>query len=504
VVWTDVLALAGQADVASHPWKDFETQLYNDEFNVVAPWSDLKKTYFTLCRFYNAAGFSDLILRARWALEESPNLNQHDHFIFDEYQDFNVAEAHLLARITAEADATLVVGDDHQVLYETLKAGKASLIRAIYAREDVVNAMLPFCGRCDFHITKAAAHYIKQHADRDCIEKIYLPMTELGATKKVELVACATPSTAVDYIRKFIEKHRDAIEQRREDLADGKSKDALLLILSPSKKVDFYHGAKDELFELIRPYQEERKEFSDDYYKILNYYALARYPEDNFGFRKVLHHERVRLVDLLPLLQTCIATGKSFATLDENITRIALGKASTVRDILDSNRNPAEKVVALREHIEIEDPERLCQDLEKSAIDQARVKAIQHQEEEDAELEEIAIRQMAAVELMTVVGSKGLSADHVIIIGFDNVNMRYITRNAFYVAMTRARRSLHIVTALKAGGAAQPHAYLDDLPVENIQFSKYTKTAGQLTVFNGRADFVDYLASLAKMSRRKR
>jgi ATP-dependent exoDNAse (exonuclease V) alpha subunit len=43
----------------------------------------------------------------------------------------------------------------------------------------------------------------------------------------------------------------------------------------------------------------------------------------------------------------------------------------------------------------------------------------------------------------------------VIIIGFDNVNMSWVTRNAFYVAMTRARRSLHIVTALKAGGQSQ-------------------------------------------------
>ena len=56
---------------------------------------------------------------------------------------------------------------------------------------------------------------------------------------------------------------------------------------------------------------------------------------------------------------------------------------------------------------------------------------------------------MSAVELMTIVGSKGLSADHVIIIGFDNVNMSWVTRNAFFVATTRARRSVHLMTALR-------------------------------------------------------
>src|SRR5262249_22176757 len=151
-------------------------------------WKELKETYFTLCQFYNAAGFSDLILRAREALAENPDLNQHHYFIFDEYQDFNAAEEHLLEQITDSADGTLIVGDDDQVLYETLKPGKHSLIRAISTNEGVVNAMLPFWGRCDFHIPRAATHFIKHGADEGCIEKISLPMTEAEATRKVQIV----------------------------------------------------------------------------------------------------------------------------------------------------------------------------------------------------------------------------------------------------------------------------------------------------------------------------
>ncbi len=506
VVWGDVLSLAGQTDHESYAWKEFETQLHNDEFAESAAWKELRNTYFTLCRFYNATGFSDLIVRARDALAENPGLNQHDCFIFDEYQDFNAAEERLLEKITDTAEGTLIVGDDDQVLYETLKAGKASLIRAVYTDTAVVNAMLPFCGRCDFHITKTASHFIKQGADEDCIDKIYLPMTESGDTKKVRFVACATPSTAVDYIRKFIDDHKDGIEQRRKALAEGSSKDAFLLILSPSKKVDFYkpHDAAKHLFDLIMPYRLDRHEFSDDYHKVLNYYALARHSNDNFNFRKVLHHEGLESEDLLPLIQKCLAESKSFAALDADNTKAALERAETVRDILDSNKTVTEKVTALCACIKIRAAELLCRDLEKSAINQARVDALHHQEEEDAELEEIAVKQMAAVELMTIVGSKGLSADNVIIIGFDNVNMRRVTRNAFYVAMTRARRSLHIVTAVKAGGATNPHGFLEGLPAENLEFFKYTKVDGKLTEFKSRAKCKEYLESLVSRSRSKR
>jgi superfamily I DNA/RNA helicase len=278
VIWNDVLLFCGQKDQKRYPWKDgFETQLHDDQFDESPEWKELKKAYFTICQFYNAVGFSDLIMRARDALAESPKLNQHQHFIIDEFQDFNISEEKLLAQITHTTKGKLTVGDDDQVLYDTLKSSKASLIRALYRDNSVVNAMLPFCGRCDFHIVRAADHFIKQRPDPDCIKKIYLPMSDAGSCKKVQVVGCATPATAVDFIRKFIEDHRKEIEQRKKELAEGKSKDAYLLILSPSGSVKFYssNGVREQLLDLVRPFLNERREFSNDYYNVLNYYSLA-------------------------------------------------------------------------------------------------------------------------------------------------------------------------------------------------------------------------------------
>ncbi len=306
----------------------------------------------------------------------------------------------------------------------------------------------------------------------------------------------------MDYIRKFIEDHKVDIDKRVTELAARHAKDAFLLILSPSKAVDFYklNGARDELFKLIAAYGTETRKFSDEYYKVLNYYSLANYPTNNFTFRKVLYHEAVRRDDLLTLLTLCFSEGKPLSAIDDKHIKNAIDKAEKVRDILDSETTVNKKVETLAEHIQIRNLNLLRQDLERDA---KRIEAIEHQDEEEAELEEIQVRQMSAVELLTIVSSKGLSADHVIIIGFDNINMNWITRNAFFVAKTRARRSLHIVTALKAGGAVRPHAFLDHLPDGHLEFSKYMKGERKRVAFPGRNEFLRYLKNLNAQGRRR-
>jgi superfamily I DNA/RNA helicase len=117
---------------------------------------------------------------------------------------------------------------------------------------------------------------------------------------------------------------------------------------------------------------------------------------------------------------------------------------------------------------------------------------LEHQEEEQAELEEIEVTQMSAIELITIVGAKGLSADHVIIIGFDDVNMRWITKNAFYVALTRARKSLHLLTSLQSNGPKRAHDFLGHMPDVHLEFFSYKKGDHSKT-FRTRQRFTLYL-----------
>jgi len=504
IIWGDVLAFYPAPNKCGYEWEEFEEQLHNNKFKEDENWQNLRQTYFELCRVYNAAGFADLIIRARVSLEENPQLNIDSYFIIDEYQDFNLAEEALIFQLVKNAEGLLIVGDDEQVLYEKLKSGKAALIRSLYKNNNYVNAMLPFCARSNYHITKSTAYFIQQHRDPHCIEKIYLPLTKNQNELKVQVIACATATAAVDYIEKFIIDNKSEIEERKIKLSEGKEQDAFLLILTPAREINFYGNSKEKVFNIISDYQIENRTFSEDYYKVLNYYSLAKNNRNNFTFRKVLYYEGFSEKRVHNLIVMAIRDSKNFCDIDLNEVKKILKKCDNIKNIIDEESSIDQKIDKLLEYISISNRKHLKNDFEQQSINKDIVIKLEHGEEEEAELEEIEVKKMCAVELMTIVGSKGLSADHVIIIGFDNVNMNWVTRNAFYVAMTRARKSLHILTALKSGGARRTHSFLNQLPDVHLEFFSYKKRGHVKTVLGNKYRFVDYLNTVNSMSRRQR
>lgn len=505
VVWGDALAFYPLLNKSEYAWKKFEEQLYNAEFEQSEEWSNSKEIYFKLCQFYNATGFADLILRAKDALVENPQLNESNYFIIDEYQDFNSAEDALINQLVNDPKGLLVVGDDEQVLYEKLKSGRPTLIRNLYQNNNYANGMLPFCGRSSFHITKTAGHFIQQQREADCIEKIYLPIKTTDDNSKVQVIACATAPTAVDYIERFVADNKTAIDERKNKLAEGEEKDAFLLILTPAKEVNFYGESKKKIAKIVAEYQAENLYFSEDYYKILSYYSLANNPQNNFTFRKILFYEDIIEAKIHELIEGAMQNGQNLCDIDSEEIKISLQKCNAIKIIIETaGATIEEKIESITSHISIVDKVRLKEDIARKSINQEEITEIEHKEEEEAELEEIEVKKMGAVELLTIVGSKGLSADHVIIIGFDNVNMSWITKNAFYVAMTRARKSLHILTALKSGGARQPNGFLDQLPDDHAEFYSYKKTDHTKNQLQGKQGFKTYLNNLNSMSQQRR
>ena len=192
-----------------------------------------------------------------------------------------------------------------------------------------------------------------------------------------------------------------------------------------------------------------------------------------------------------------IQNNKNICDIDSEIIKNILIKCNEIKDIIDSKKTIDEILDELSKYIVIKNRDSLKNNFESKNISQDAITRLEHEEEEEAELEEIEVKKMNAVELMTIVGSKGLSADHVIIIGFDDVNMKWVTKNAFYVAMTRARKSLHILTALKSGGSKTAHNFLNQLPETHIDFYSYKKSNHSKTTLNGKKGFNDYLRFLS-------
>lgn len=499
IVWDDTLSIAEQTNRTEFSYQKFIDQLHNANFETSNEWLLVHESYFKLSKFYNAAGFADLIVHATQAILENPVLVSHQYFIIDEFQDFNEAEEQFIKGLTQTCSGILIVGDDDQLLYDKLKSGKAELIRNLYQNVEFVKAMLPFCGRSSFHITKSAGYFIKQLSDANCIEKIYLPITTASNGEKVQIVGCAASSSAVDYIIKFIEDHEREIEVRKAELENGSKKDPFLLILTPAKELNFYSssGSNKKLMKVIERYKAEDRKFSEDYYKLLAYYSLANHPENNFTFRKILYYENVTQAEIKTLVRTCINSSINFFNLvDKEIVNIISTKCQKIKTIIDSDASIDDKIQKLSIEVNIADMEGLKRDFSRNNINENQISSMEHQEEESAELEELEIKPMSAVELLTIVGSKGLSADHVIIIGFDDQNMSWISKNAFYVAITRPRKSLQVITALGSGGSQRTSSFLDSLPDEHIELYSYKKTGRLKVLLNNKSHFNSYLESL--------
>lgn len=371
LIWQDSRLFAGQPDASTYTYKELERQLHQALVHNTPEWQVLWSAHDSLARFYNAVGFAHAIRMAADAIAENPALIEQDFFIVDEYQDFNRAEELLVqAMINGKAGA-LFVGDDDQVLYENLKAGDPGLIRAIYGEAAWANAMLPFCSRCGFHITRAAAGFIGQVTAPERISKVFLPLTGAAGASKVQVVLCANPVTAVDYVRQSIRKHKAEIDARNDALRAGKEKDAFLLILSPAGQVKCYGKEADSLRALVAPFKASAPKLSDDYFKVLIYYSAAIHPEDNFTFRKVLHYQGVAPTKVVTMIQAAKSCNYALSEVPEAEIATACGIAAQVRSIIDSADTIPTKVAALALAIEVNDAKALQSDIETRPIGHA-------------------------------------------------------------------------------------------------------------------------------------
>jgi ATP-dependent exoDNAse (exonuclease V) beta subunit len=239
------------------------------------------------------------------------------------------------------------------------------------------------------------------------------------------------------------------------------------------------NGADDQLRDLVAKWRAPGTLQSHEYRLVAILYAFATHPRDNFLLRKLLHLEGLTPDDVHPLIAAALA--QNIGLTDIRDPRIERTKtlASKVADVIEMTRSTPDSVVdQLADIISVPNKPNLIAELDAKPIGAV--------DEGDDELVPIPAA-ASAVELMSLVGAKGLSADHVMIIGADDVNMKNVTPRTFYVGMTRARRSLHIVTAAQSGGGKFCHSYVDDVPPERCEYVIHTKGNGEQAVANKQA-----------------
>ena len=107
------------------------------------------------------------------------------------------------------------------------------------------------------------------------------PASILAWPTKIEKAGVMLPEAPV--IEKFVADNKTSIDERKNKLANGEVKDAFLLILTPAKDINFYNKSKEKIECIVAKYQPENRYFSEDYYRILNYYSLANNSQNNFS-----------------------------------------------------------------------------------------------------------------------------------------------------------------------------------------------------------------------------
>ncbi len=338
LVWDDVLAFHSEMNGNEYSWHAIQQQLYDDALSDTDQWLSVRATFDMLRIFYNAVGFADMIVTARIAVQENPDLITRSHWIFDEYQDFNTAEDRLVKTVTAGATAVLFAGDDDQALYQQLKGSHPEIIKSYYEHAGFAKAMLPYCSRCTYYVCLAASAFIDQHRESDGIAKIYLPLVQDPSAPKVQVVAASAPSSAVDYIANFIETHREELKAHRAAMQAGDETDAYLMILGPERKVGYYklNGADEELHGLVAEWSDPASDHSAGYWTIADYYSAAHNTTDNLGFRKVLNHEGVSVETAHELIVRALDEGTRLAEVANAVTATAIEHCDRVAEILDS------------------------------------------------------------------------------------------------------------------------------------------------------------------------
>ena len=501
VVWADTLAFRPDLQSDLFTRSEHDRQLHTETPEASTDWTEIRQWARELCRFFNAVGFAHMITVACEAVDQSPQLIEHKLWILDEYQDFNNAEDTLVRRLTLNATGLLMAGDDEQALYVERKASRPEIVIGHYNDGSYANAMLPFCGRCSYYICRAAASFIEKHRAPHGIAKIYLPLEVDHEAAKVRIVGMAKPITAIDYIDKFLSTHEEEFARYRAKVEDGKESDPFLLILSQNGCLTRTRSSDADraLFDYLEKFGQPPVAMSDDY-SIVAIYAVAGWHEDdNFAIRKVLDLEHLTTDDVHGYI---VEAMRRVVPLSDVIGRAhpeILNRARTVAGILDTEGLPAAEMATLIGGIlPLKDAKALVRDLEGNPIKRSAAREVEDEKAIDVH------GPVEPVLLMTIFGAKGLSAHHVMVVGCDDANMNRTRELPFYVAVTRARKSLHLLMALQAGGAKELHPFALDLPEECCEYATYKKTGRVLEILDGKDDLIAQIAKWRDVTERGR
>jgi superfamily I DNA/RNA helicase len=409
-----------------------------------------------LGEYFNAVSHTDVVYRVLQHFEQRRDqLPTYALIVVDEYQDFSALETEFIQLLATESKV-LIAGDDDQALYG-FKGADPAYIRELATAGEFVRFALPYCSRCTDVVVKSVRDVLERAVEHgnlaERLEKdfeCYTPdkAADSEAHPLIIHAACSVQSNRAPYVGRYIVEQIQQIPE--EDIAESIAESyPTVLVIGPQPFLGAAFATIQERF----PQAVLRTASSVDVELLDGYRMIAIDEESRLGWRIVIEcdpfpgfadvlievtRDEAELFDLLP-----------YEYRDRHLVLVDL-----VRRLLDDGELGAAEKEALQTGL----------NLAWDQISDALALAEKRDDEEPEDLgDEPSNPEGGGTEEPTVVctsltGSKGLSAGHVFIVGFNDGHFPRgpgaITDQEvcqFLVGLSRTRKQCHVVSAGRYG-----------------------------------------------------
>lgn len=383
--------------------------------------------YMDRSDYYDSVGFDDSVYRVHRALEGNPqHTPKYELILIDEFQDFNKLESSFIGLLTAESPV-VIAGDDDQALYSQLKGASHEFIRALHNGGTFECFALPFCMRCPQAVVESINAIVTKAQERGLLQgRIAKPFRYYPGRKgedsekypTIKKVRTSVQKLNANYFGRDIARAIDAIpaSEIAESWQDGFP---TVLIIAPQQYLRQISTFLKEAGHAV----EEKEQEDNSLKRSDGLLPLKTRPQANLGWRIMIE------IDQPPGW--------------EDMMR---------RSILD--RIP------------------LCELIDQDYRSRILAEAAACAEPAEVPTPPPANQTHPRIKLTSFEGSKGMSAQHVFIVGLhetefpkDAAHITDLEVCKFIVALTRTRKECHLMSTGRFGDKwKNPSLFIDWVP----------------------------------------
>jgi superfamily I DNA/RNA helicase len=363
--------------------------------------------------------------------------------LVDEFQDFNPLEAKLINTLASKSPV-VIAGDDDQAIYNS-KFVDIDEIRSIHKSEEYESFTLPYCSRCPeviintYHdiVSKAQSLELLKNRIDDKKYEYFSDIKKDEVSKnnpKIQIKKRAYKNNVAFHFKYIVEKlfnPKDSIENK-----------TVLIICPYSKHIpDLEARLRKKGFTNIETRIKNEKDRIHDGFRL-----LLEDSKCNLGWRIVGQHvfESAERDEEFKKIVT-----KSNESNTEFLELLKTEDRKYIKSILAKIRK-----ILNNDFVEEEDKEKVYECLGYDFFELAQEKL---QESIESDIKEKNLLNRLPIKITTIAGSKGLSADYVFMVNFDDKYL--LTRQEggsltvtdnnifnFLVALTRTKIRAYILT----------------------------------------------------------